>query len=37
MSKPSVRELPYFGHSYGLPGARDQEGVAHRKYLSFNC
>ena len=28
MPKPSVRDLPSFGHSYGLPGARDQEGVA---------
>lgn len=27
MPKPSVRDLPIFGHSYGLPGARDPEGV----------
>ena len=33
MPKESVRELPAFGHSYGLPGARDPEGVAACKYL----
>lgn len=31
MPKPSTRALPEFGHSYGLPGARDSEGVARRK------
>ena len=31
MPKPSTRELPIFGHSYGLPGARDKEGVAKCK------
>ena len=31
MPKPTVRELPTFGHSYGLPGARDPEGVAQCK------
>ena len=31
MPKPSVRELPLFGHSYGLPGAKDKEGVAQCK------
>ena len=36
MPKPSVRELPQFGHSYGLPGARDPEGVKHRKYSLNN-
>ena len=35
MPKPSVRELPQFGHSYGLPGARDPEGVKNRKYRKF--
>ena len=33
MAKPSTRDLPEFGHSYGLPGARDSEGVAKRKYF----
>ena len=33
MSKLSTRDLPTFGHSYGLPGARDNEGVKHRKYI----
>ena len=32
MPKESVRELPMFGHSYGLPGARDPEGVAKCKF-----
>ena len=32
MPKPSTRVLPQFGHSYGLPGARDSEGVARCKY-----
>ena len=32
MAKPSCRDLPLFGHSYGLPGARDQEGVARCKF-----
>ena len=32
MPKPSTRALPEFGHSYGLPGARDSEGVARCKY-----
>ena len=31
LPKPSVRDLPQFGHSYGLPGARDPEGVAKCK------
>ena len=31
MPKPSCRELPNFGHAYGLPGARDEEGVAKCK------
>ena len=31
MPKPSTRVLPQFGHSYGLPGARDSEGVARCK------
>ena len=31
LCKPSTRELPQFGHSYGLPGSRDPEGVAKRK------
>lgn len=31
MAKPSTRALPLFGHSYGLPGARDNEGVARCK------
>ena len=31
MPKPTVRDLPLFGHSYGLPGARDTEGVKHCK------
>ena len=33
LSKPSTRELPQFGHSYGLPGSRDPEGVGKRKNL----
>ena len=32
MAKPSTRALPQFGHSYGLPGARDNEGVARCKF-----
>ena len=32
MPKPTVRLLPNFGHSYGLPGARDTEGVKSCKY-----
>lgn len=32
MPKPTVRDLPQFGHSYGLPGARDPEGVKQCKY-----
>lgn len=36
MPKPTVRELPQFGHAYGLPGARDTEGVKHRKYKQKN-
>jgi len=32
MAKPACRDLPKFGHSYGLPGSRDNEGVAKRKY-----
>ena len=34
LPKPSTRVLPTFGHSYGLPGARDPEGVAKRKYIT---
>ena len=34
LPKPTTRDLPIFGHSYGLPGARDPEGVAKCKYLS---
>ena len=34
LPKPSTRDLPIFGHSYGLPGARDPEGVAKRKYTT---
>jgi hypothetical protein len=30
-AKPVCRDLPKFGHSYGLPGSRDKEGVAKRK------
>lgn len=33
MPKPSVRNLPVFGHSYGLPGARDPEGVKDCKLM----
>jgi len=32
MPKTTVRDLPTFGHAYGLPGARDSEGVKHCKY-----
>ena len=28
LPKPPCRDLPSFGHTYGLAGARDQEGVA---------
>jgi len=35
MPKPTVRALPQFGHSYGLPGARDPEGVKNCKYSSL--
>ena len=31
MPKPSTRDLPAFGHSFGLPGARYKEGVAKCK------
>jgi len=31
MAKQTTRDLPLFGHAYGLPGARDTEGVKHRK------
>ena len=31
LPKPTTRDLPEFGHSYGLPGARDPEGVAKCK------
>ena len=34
LAKPNCRDLPKFGHSYGLPGSRDNEGVAKCKYLS---
>ena len=39
VSKPTTRDLPEFGHAYGLPGARDNEGVGRRKCiekLKFN-
>ena len=32
MAKESTRDLPSFGHAYGLPGARDSEGVKHCKF-----
>jgi hypothetical protein len=32
MPKPPCRNLPEFGHTYGLPGARDSEGVGKCKY-----
>ena len=32
MPKESTRVLPKFGHSFGLPGARDKEGVAKCKF-----
>ena len=32
MSKPSTRYLPQFGHSYGLPGIKDSEGVGKCKF-----
>ena len=32
MAKESTRDLPAFGHSYGLPGARDSEGVKNCKF-----
>lgn len=35
MSKPSTRLLPQFGHSYGLPGIKDSEGVGKCK-ISFS-
>ena len=35
MPKPTVRDLPQFGHAYGLPGARDSEGVKHRKSIHY--
>ena len=35
LPKPSTRDLPEFGHSYGLPGARDPEGVAKCKFYKF--
>ena len=31
MPKPATRDLPEFGHAYGLPGARDPEGVGKCK------
>ena len=34
LARPTTRELPEFGHAYGLPGARDNEGVAKCKYSS---
>jgi len=34
LPKPTTRDLPLFGHSYGLPGARDNEGVARCKYTN---
>ena len=30
-SKPSVRQLPQFGHSYGYKGEPDKEGVGQCK------
>ena len=31
MARPCTRELPVWGHSYGLPGIKDPEGVGARK------
>ena len=31
MPRPPTRYLPEFGHSYGLVGKRDPEGVGKRK------
>ena len=36
MSKPSTRLLPEFGHSYGLPGIKDSEGVGKCKNFIFS-
>ena len=30
-SKPTTRTLPLWGHSYGLPGPTDEEGVGKCK------
>ena len=32
MPKAATRDLPEFGHAYGLPGARDPEGVGKCKF-----
>ena len=32
-SKPSVRELPQYGHSYGYKCRPDKEGVGQCKYI----
>ena len=37
MPKPPCRDLPEFGHSYGLQGAKDPEGVGKRKWIKLNC
>lgn len=33
-AKPTVRDLPYKGHTYGLPGPMDEEGVGKRNKLN---
>ena len=32
MPRPPTRDLPEFGHAYGLAGKRDAEGVGQCKY-----
>ena len=32
MPRPATRDLPQFGHSYGLAGKRDAEGVGQCKF-----
>ena len=34
MPKPTTRELPAFGHAYGLQGTRDPHNVAACKFIS---
>jgi hypothetical protein len=34
--KPSVRELPQYGHSYGYKCRPDKEGVGQCKFSIFN-